>query len=434
MLGIGLLFPWNAILASAGTFFRNKFEDDDVGLKMTVAFMVPNLVALLGLLAGGSRVPLRARLGFGYGTYVVLMASLPLLPSLWMVLTVVCLLGGLDAVVQGSVFSLGAMTGPLLTDAVMSGVGIAGLSVTLLYMAALGGGGGSGEGGGGSGEGGRDEDRTTAALFFGSSTLVLLACVAISLWIVPVALRIRRVAGLGSGDGVDGVDDGDGVDGVDDGVDDVRVEDAGRVGLVTMGPVMSAGGPRGVRWGMGVWKGTRFHALLVFANFALTLLLFPRTTTQIPSTHASLNPCPLPPEPCPPGTGDATIPFSVWLTLVFMVGDFVGRSLPGWMQASHSIPDRYLGPCIASRLIFVPLFLLMYSPRLIASDALAITTMALFSVSSGYLGSLCMSRGPSGVEGVEEKELAGIVMVASLTSGLALGVTLSLIFAELGLL
>ncbi|KNC51900.1 equilibrative nucleoside transporter [Thecamonas trahens ATCC 50062] len=384
LLGIGLLYPWNAVVNSAG-YFRAKFADEDVAFKLSVAFMVPNLVALGGMVFGSAYVKLSVRLLVGFGAYVVLVAILPLLPALWMVLADVAVLGLLDAVVQGSVFALGAMTGPELMEAVMSGVGLAGLVVTMLYMVAL----------WIASAMGTDAESLAASLFFSTSAMVLAACVAVTGRATRRAAALRLANSGGS----------------------APVAGHGGLSAMPAWPVV-------VR----VAGAIRKHAALVFVNFALTLAMFPGVALLIKSEHAGLNACPVAPAECPAGQGTSAVPIGVWLVFTFMVGDFVGRSLPGWMEAS--LPDELLGGAIASRAIFVPLFVLQVAPRVIASDGVAFCVMAVFAVSNGYCGSLCMIRGPEAARTNADKELAGMIMVASLTSGLTLGVVSGLVIAQ----
>ncbi|NXY92410.1 S29A1 protein, partial [Alcedo cyanopectus] len=88
---------------------------------------------------------------------------------------------------------------------------------------------------------------------------------------------------------------------------------------------------------------------------------------------------------------------------------------------------------VALRVIFIPLFMLCnvqprdYLPVIFSHDAWYIIFMIIFSVSNGYLASLCMCFGPKKVL-AHEAETAGAVMAFFLSLGLALGAAVSFLF------
>ncbi|NXC67594.1 S29A1 protein, partial [Anhinga anhinga] len=124
------------------------------------------------------------------------------------------------------------------------------------------------------------------------------------------------------------------------------------------------------------------------------------------------------------------IPVSCFL--LFNVFDWTGRSLtalctwPG--KDSHLLPVM-----VALRVVFIPLFMLcnvqprQYLPVLFSHDAWYIIFMIFFSVSNGYLASLCMCFGPKKVL-AHEAETAGAIMAFFLSLGLALGAAVSFLF------
>ena len=64
------------------------------------------------------------------------------------------------------------------------------------------------------------------------------------------------------------------------------------------------------------------------------------------------------------------------------------------------------------------------------SDIAYIVIMLLFSMSNGYIGSICMISGPQMVKG-EEAGTAASMMVACLGLGLGIGAFLSNFFVKL---
>ncbi|NWR64942.1 S29A1 protein, partial [Bucorvus abyssinicus] len=124
------------------------------------------------------------------------------------------------------------------------------------------------------------------------------------------------------------------------------------------------------------------------------------------------------------------IPVSCFL--LFNVFDWTGRSL----TALFTWPGKdscLLPVMVALRVIFIPLFMLcnvqprVYLPVVFSHDAWYIIFMIFFSISNGYLASLCMCFGPKKVL-AHEAETAGAIMAFFLSLGLALGAAVSFLF------
>ena len=94
--------------------------------------------------------------------------------------------------------------------------------------------------------------------------------------------------------------------------------------------------------------------------------------------------------------------------------------------------------CVYFRFVFIPLFLYCnirpddrnLTSVAFESDTAYIIIMMLFSVSNGYVSSICMISGPQMVTG-EEAGTAANLMVACLGLGLGVGAFLSNFFAML---
>uniref|UniRef100_A0A8V0ZA14 Solute carrier family 29 member 1 (Augustine blood group) n=1 Tax=Gallus gallus TaxID=9031 RepID=A0A8V0ZA14_CHICK len=123
---------------------------------------------------------------------------------------------------------------------------------------------------------------------------------------------------------------------------------------------------------------------------------------------------------------------SVSCFLIFNVFDWMGRSL----TALFTWPGKdscLLPVMVVLRVIFIPLFMLCnvqprnHLPVIFSHDAWYIIFMIFFSISNGYLASLCMCFGPKKVL-AHEAETAGAVMAFFLTLGLALGAAISFLF------
>ncbi|OXB76602.1 UNVERIFIED_CONTAM: hypothetical protein H355_014493 [Colinus virginianus] len=153
--------------------------------------------------------------------------------------------------------------------------------------------------------------------------------------------------------------------------------------------------------------------------FTVTIGVFPSITAKVSTSLGKEN-----------KWGLYFIPVSCFL--IFNVFDWTGRSL----TALFTWPGKdscLLPVMVVLRVIFIPLFMLCnvqprnHLPVIFSHDAWYIIFMIFFSISSGYLASLCMCFGPKKVL-AHEAETAGAVMAFFLTLGLALGAAISFLF------
>jgi len=170
------------------------------------------------------------------------------------------------------------------------------------------------------------------------------------------------------------------------------------------------------------------YAFSVFFCFLVTLGCFPAITLQVVST--------LPQD----SAWATTFYVPVACFLLFNVGDYLGRFLASLIK--WPTPGR-VGSiitliCSVARIVFIPLFLFCnirpadrgLTSVAFESDVVYIIIMLLFSVSNGYIGSICMMCGPQVVRGEEAQTAAGL-MVALLGLGLGTGAFLSNFFVKL---
>jgi len=170
------------------------------------------------------------------------------------------------------------------------------------------------------------------------------------------------------------------------------------------------------------------YAAAVFITFLVTLGCFPAVTMQVKSTLDKDT------------AWASTFYIPVACFLLFNVGDYVGRFLAGLVQWPK--PGK-VGGCIClvlalARFVFVPLFVLCNIERdensltsvVFESDVAYIFIMLLFSITNGYIGSICMICGPQVVRS-EEAQTAASLMVAMLGLGLGSGAFLSNFFVKL---
>eukprot|EP00096_Caligus_rogercresseyi_P013838 TRINITY_DN6432_c0_g1_i1.p1 TRINITY_DN6432_c0_g1~~TRINITY_DN6432_c0_g1_i1.p1 ORF type:complete len:260 (+),score=74.63 TRINITY_DN6432_c0_g1_i1:741-1520(+) len=186
-------------------------------------------------------------------------------------------------------------------------------------------------------------------------------------------------------------------------------------------PKPESGGPAKVN-PLLILKEIWVYALSVFIVFAVTLGCFPGITAAIRST----------------GTGTWSTKFFVPVTcfLLFNIGDYIGRSLAEFLQfpkASMKGAPLYVLLASLSRIVFIPLFIMCnVSPTdrhltsvVFESDGVYIALMILFSLSNGYISSICMMSAPGIIKKPEEQSTAASLMVACLGLGLGVGAGLS---------
>jgi len=170
------------------------------------------------------------------------------------------------------------------------------------------------------------------------------------------------------------------------------------------------------------------YAAAVCLVFTVTLGCFPAITLQVVSTM-------------PKGSAwhdKFYVPVACFL--LFNIGDYIGRFLAGLLQwPQPGKVGSYLTLLLSIlRFVFLPLFLFCnirptergLTDVYFESDTAYIIIMLLFSVSNGYIGSICMISGPQTVKG-EEAGTAASLMVAMLGIGLGLGAFLSNFFVKL---
>ncbi|NWH68542.1 S29A1 protein, partial [Geococcyx californianus] len=168
-----------------------------------------------------------------------------------------------------------------------------------------------------------------------------------------------------------------------------------------------------------IFKKLWVMAVSVCFVFTVTIGVFPSITAKVSTILGEGN-----------KWGLYFIPVSCFL--LFNVFDWMGRSL----TALFTWPGKdscLLPVMVALRVVFIPIFMLCnvqprdYLPVIFSHDGWYIIFMIFFSISNGYLASLCMCFGPKKVL-AHEAETAGAVMAFFLSLGLALGAAVSFLF------
>eukprot|EP00096_Caligus_rogercresseyi_P001486 TRINITY_DN1240_c0_g1_i5.p1 TRINITY_DN1240_c0_g1~~TRINITY_DN1240_c0_g1_i5.p1 ORF type:complete len:473 (-),score=120.20 TRINITY_DN1240_c0_g1_i5:837-2255(-) len=166
-----------------------------------------------------------------------------------------------------------------------------------------------------------------------------------------------------------------------------------------------------------VFRRSWISAATVFVTFAVTLSVFPALVVHVESF--SLNP-----------TWSQLYFTPVICFLLFNICDYVGREIaarfPGFGKRSLIVLALS-----TSRIFLIPAFMLCNIPGqrnlpvFFRSDSDFIFLMILFGLSNGYLGALPMINGPDVFEEPELQEMVGMILVACLCLGTAIGSILS---------
>uniref|UniRef100_A0A8D0GNJ7 Equilibrative nucleoside transporter 1 n=1 Tax=Sphenodon punctatus TaxID=8508 RepID=A0A8D0GNJ7_SPHPU len=385
-LGLGTLLPWNffmtATVVSHGcsppaSYLQAKFNN-----VMTLCAMLPLLVFTCLNSFLHQKIPQQVRiLGSLVVIFLVFMVTailvkIPIEPQPFFIITMVkiVLINSFGAILQGSLFGLAGLLPASYTAPIMSGQGLAGTFAALAMICAIASG---------------LELKDSAVGYFTTACIVVL--LAIGAYIMLPRLVHTHLWRVGMGA-------------------DYTLET--KVDLIGKGKGWS--GPGSLLFPQ-IWV----MALSVCFVFTVTIGVFPAVTAEVKSTIA----------------GSTTwnryfIPVSCFL--MFNVFDWAGRSLTAvcmWPRKD----SKLLPSMVAVRVVFIPLFMLcnvqprQHLPVFFAHDAWFIVFIIFFSISNGYLASLCMCFGPKKVD-AHEAETAGAIMTFFLSLGLALGAVISFIF------
>lgn len=165
-----------------------------------------------------------------------------------------------------------------------------------------------------------------------------------------------------------------------------------------------------------VFDEVKVPALSVIFVFTVTIGMFPSIVVLIEST-----------QKCRSSERFFNDLWTPFFFLLFNVFDLCGRMSAGIIKPLFTPKNIWMASL--SRAVFIPLLLLckLSSSRLatvFTNDAWPIGIMILFSVTNGYIASLCMMFGPSMVS-PKDSMLAGTIMVFCLTFGLLCGASTS---------
>jgi len=366
ILGVGILFPWNAFL-SAYDYFHAEYPKYPIQFALSLAFNYPSIVLLFISVKFGPKLSFGGRIIFGFLIDLLILCAVPVLVpnfsrelSFRLLLVLVFVTGGAGAILSGGVMGLAAIFPPKYIGAVMSGNGVAGIiSILIRIITKV------------SLKGTPRDNALSADIYFGLAGLTMLICIVAYIALTRVPYSKYYITNF---------------ENQKQKKDQYGVNDKNNV---TMSEV---------------FKKIYLQSFNVLFTFFVTLSLFPGVISLIPSQNNS----------------DW---FQIFQLLIFMIGDYIGRTLPRWVNL---FKPTVLWIPVVIRLVFFALFVLCVKPRIFAADYAAYIIMAVFSVTNGYCGTFSMMYGPMSVE-PHEREVAGTMMSFFLNLGIFLGINFALV-------
>lgn len=411
VLGCAVLLPWNAVI-TATPYFLSRLEGSPLkstfSSYLSAAFMISNLPFLAHATATAKQASNSRRVFFSLLCLAFLTATFTVStwvhPSPGVFFAFVLFNGALQSAVgsylQTAVVAVASLFGSTAMAAVMSGqaaVGVAVSGVQVLSAAA------SVRSASDIPEvptqaaSSRTPEETSAALFFGLSTIFLLVTQGVHAWMMTLPAYKTLVARSRPRATTDSL--AEETQGLTTGISH-NSKTSGKDQILRM------------------VKLNLPYNFAVGYVFAITLSVFPPITVSIQSTNPATHP----------------LLFSAFHFLVYNIGDFLGRSVCSIPRLLIWSANKLLVLSLA-RTLFIPLFLLCNVQwahptalgPVITSDVLFMLVLLFFGVSNGYISSMCMVAAPSVAHNprlkgrAEDVDIAATVASFCLVGGLTLG-------------
>jgi equilibrative nucleoside transporter 1/2/3 len=418
VMGIGLLFPWNAIL-QATDFFLYQFPCSPIEFDLSVGYMSSVLITMiiaLVIMQYAKQYTAVARVTTGF---VLMMASLIVYaavgvnitynPAVWT--TVLSGVG--DGLAQTGLYGLSSTLPPRYTTATMIGNGISGVVVTILRIATK--------------EAFPSDLEgllSSTQMYFSIATVFTVFCIicVVTIECVPVVKYYRKRNHYELKQKLDKNEKAKATaiaqSSKDAELPPLENDDDG-----TNSKLNKYGAPvrskkkvtvvqkrQGFRF-LAVLARMKTWAGLVFSTFLLTLAIYPGEVLEIAPTNATelLQ-------------GDGWFP--VLIIGTFNVGDLIGRFIPFSEKAILKNPrDLWILQGIRYAVTLPIVLMLVF--EVFRSDICAFAVVLFMAVTNGYISTVAMMLGPQQVE-MEDRELGGSIMVFCLLTGLTLGAVIGL--------
>ncbi|KAI0650151.1 nucleoside transporter-domain-containing protein [Trametes meyenii] len=415
LLGCAVLLPWNAII-TATPYFLSRLEGTSLkstfSSYLSTTFTAANLAFLAHATITAKTASNTRRVLYPLGFLAVLSFTFTMstyahpAPGGFFAFVLLNAVGQAAAgsYLQTAVVAIASLFGPAAMQAVMSGqaaVAVAISGVQVMSAAA-------------SVRGTRPEavvlssepEEKSAFIFFGLSTVFLVVCAVVHIWLVSLPAYKSVVARAAS---------------------HRRARSQEAAALLEESSDMSADHHRKVdekHHVVRVAKANGVFNVAVAYVFIVTLAVFPPITVSVLPTNPTVHP----------------LVFSAVHFLMFNIGDFAGRTICS-LPALHVWSARRLLTLSLLRTLFIPLFLMcnvqwasaVSDTRgpIISSDIAFMTIVLLFGLSNGYVSSMCMIAAPSlahnpKLQGrAEDVDVAATVAGFCIVGGLAVGSVVS---------
>ncbi|XP_053160488.1 equilibrative nucleoside transporter 1 isoform X2 [Hemicordylus capensis] len=399
ILGLGMLLPWNFFMTATLYFTSRLKESHNISSAdhlahanatgtggppltylqsifsnvMTLCAMLPLLVFTCLNSFIHQRIPQQVRILcslvaiFLVFMVTAILVKVPMEPLPFFIVTMVKIvfINSFGAILQGSLFGLAGLLPASYIAPIMSGQGLAGTFAALAMICAIASG---------------SELETSAFGYFITACAVIL--LAIGSYVVLPRLDFFRYYSMK--DKTEYRSHGNHCE-IEAKVDLIKKDGLNGVELKQLenGATHTPNHEISV---FNIFKKIWVMAMSVCLVFAVTIGVFPAVTVEVHSTIAGK-------------TLWAKYFTPVSCFLMFNVFDWAGRSLTAFCMWPGK-DSRLLPLMVIARVVFIPLFMLCnVQPRhnlpvVFAHDAWYIVFMIFFSISNGYLASLCMGFGP----------------------------------------
>ena len=431
-MGMGVLFPWNAIITAIDyfeslyevslstnvdtisivhllrtiTINKNNVQDINIELYFSVSYTWSLLISMILALMFKSLTSNRVMMFAGYITMMIVLLLFLCVsdPSVELSTFLAVIVGMGDAMAQSGLFAYAATTDSLYTSAVMAGNGTAGLIVGALRLLTK-----------------WAFYNTSENALYKSSRVYFAVCVFV---ILCAICSLHTLTSKTSFSSVDHLGDCQRLRDEDErDVEDEKNETSSATTVqpfdaILPGSQVTADQKQHSLIETVVLTFTRVRRLAaeastyliaMFCIFLITLALFPAIMVEIQSSS---------------NLGDW---WSVILIVIFNLFDTIGRTsfssslvrerLELWIKGN----DRKLLVLVLSRALYVPLFWLCVKPDVLGNDILVILIVSTFALSNGVLSTYIITVGSNSFKDDRDKETVSNLIVLSLMFGLAVG-------------
>ncbi|KAI0637927.1 nucleoside transporter-domain-containing protein [Trametes polyzona] len=412
LLGCAVLLPWN-VMITATPYFLSRLEGSSLkgtfSSYLSCDFTLWNMLFLAHATATAKKASNTRRVLFSLGFLAILSFTLTVstythpAPGGFAAFVLLNAVGQAAAgsYLQTAVVAVASLFGPVAMQAVMSGQAAVAVAISgVQVMSAL-----------ASVRNTRPKETIAASepeaqsafIFFGLSTIFLLICAAMQMWLISLP-AYKAVVSRAAAHSRRGTQEGTGL------LEESESGDRAYRKANEKSQVIRLAKTNGI------------YNIAVAYVFVVTLSVFPPITISVRPTNPAFHP----------------LVFSAVHFLMFNLGDFFGRAICSLPRLHVWFARRLLSLSLL-RTLFIPLFLMCNvqwataspSGAIISSDVLFMLIVLLFGLSNGYVSSMCMMAAPSLAHNprlkgrAEDVDVAATVASFCLVGGLAIGAMFS---------